>query len=64
IMDLNKNSESSNRLISIMGILVIFISMVANVQADGSIIPNLMILLGLGIVLFAEKSSLNEGPNS
>jgi len=62
-MDLNKNNESSNRLISIMGILVIFISMVANVQADGSIIPNIMILVGLVVVLVAEKSSLNEGPN-
>jgi len=63
-MDLNKNNGRSNRLISMMGVLVIFIAMVANVQADGSIIPNLMILVGLIIVLVAEKSSLNEGPNS
>jgi hypothetical protein len=66
-MGLNIESERSKGVrgyIAIMGMFVILLAMIANVQADGSAIPNIMILVGLVIVLVAEKSSLNEGPNN
>jgi len=66
-MGLNIESESSKGVrgyVAIMGMFIIILGMVASVQADGSIIPDIMILLGLVIVLVAEKASLNEGPNS
>jgi|GEM_PF-3308975 len=66
-MGLNIESERSKGMrgyVAIMGMFVILLAMIANVQADGSAIPNIMILVGLVIVLVAEKSSLNEGPNN
>jgi len=66
-MGLNIESERSKGVrgyVAIMGMFVILLAMIANVQADGSVIPNLMIVVGLVIVLVAEKASLNEGPNS
>ncbi len=66
-MGLNIESERSKGVrgyVAIMGMFVILLAMIANVQADGSAIPNIMILVGLVIVLVAEKSSLNEGPNN
>jgi len=66
-MGLNIESERSKGVrgyVAIMGIFVILLAMIANVQADGSAIPNIMIVVGLVIVLVAEKASLNEGPNN
>ncbi|MDF1583744.1 MAG: hypothetical protein RQ733_01170 [Methyloprofundus sp.] len=66
-MGLNIDSERSKGVrgyVAIIGMFVILLAMVANVQADGSPIPNIMILVGLAIVLVAEKAALNEGPNS
>ncbi|SCN47180.1 hypothetical protein BAZMOX_00840_5 [methanotrophic endosymbiont of Bathymodiolus azoricus (Menez Gwen)] len=66
-MGLNIESESSKGVrgyVAIMGMLIIILGMVASVQADGSVIPDIMMLVGLIVVLVAEKSSLNEGPNN
>jgi len=66
-MGLNIESERSKGVrgyVAIMGMFVILLAMIANVQADGSVIPNIMIVVGLVIVLVAEKASLNEGPNN
>jgi len=66
-MGLNIESERSKGVrgyVAIMGMFVILLAMIANVQADGSAIPNIMIVVGLVIVLVAEKASLNEGPNN
>ncbi len=59
----NECSKGARGYIAIIGMLVIMLAMVASVQADGSVVPDIMILVGLVIVLAAEKSSLNEGPN-
>lgn len=59
----NECSKGARGYIAIIGMLVIILAMVASVQADGSVTPNVMVLVGLIIVLVAEKSSLNEGPN-
>lgn len=66
-MGLNIESKSSKGVrgyVAIMGMLIIILGMVASVQADGSVIPDIMMLVGLIVVLVAEKSSLNEGPNN
>lgn len=66
-MGLNIESKSSKGVrgyVAIMGMLIIILGMVASVQADGSVIPDIMMLVGLMVVLVAEKSSLNEGPNN
>ena len=60
----NERSKGVRGYVAIMGMFVILLAMVANVQADGSVIPNIMIVVGLIIVLVAEKASLNEGPNN
>lgn len=59
----DESSKGIRYLMSILGMAIIVVSMVASVQADGSIVPNIMMLVGLGIVLFAVQASVNEGSN-
>ena len=56
----NEESKGVRGLISVMGLLVVIIGMVASVQSGDSMIPPIMIILGTIIILVAEKTRLDE----
>ena len=63
IMDLNDSKENSTGMrgvISVMGLIVVLIGMVASIQVENSIVPPAMIIIGTIIILIAEKSTLDE----
>ncbi len=62
-MDMNsvdENFKGTRGVVSIIGLVVIVIGMVASVQADGSFLPDIVIALGTIIILVAEKAVINE----
>ena len=54
------NTNKEPRVVSIIGLLIVLLGMIYSVQADGSMIPDLMLVIGTVIILFAEKATLNE----
>ena len=57
----NENSKGRRGLISIIGLVIMLLGMIASVQADGSIIPDLVLFAGGIMILVAEKAMVNEG---
>ena len=45
---------------SLIGLVILLISMIASVQANGSFIPDIMMIVAGIIILVSEKSTLNE----
>ncbi len=56
----NKETKETQNIVSIIGLLIVLLGMIYSVQADGSMIPDLMLVIGTVIILFAEKATLNE----
>lgn len=56
----NENSKGTRGIVSIIGLVVIVIGMVASVQADGSFLPDIVMALGTIIILVVEKAVINE----
>jgi hypothetical protein len=62
-MDMNsmdENSKGTRGIVSIIGLLIVVIGMVASVQADGSFVPDFVMIVGTVIILVAEKAEINE----
>lgn len=63
VMDMNsvnENSKGTRGVVSIIGLVIVVIGMVASVQADGSFMPDIVMALGTIIILVAEKAAINE----
>ncbi len=56
----NENSKGARGMVSVIGLVIIVIGMVASVQADGSFVPDIVMAVGTIIILVAEKVTLNE----
>ena len=56
----NKPPKSIRTVISIMGLIIVIIGMVASVQVENSLIPAAVMILGTIIILVAEKTALDE----
>jgi len=56
----NKHPKSIRTVISIMGLIIVIIGMVASVQVENSLIPAAVMILGTIIILVAEKTALDE----
>ena len=56
----NEDSKGMRGVISVMGLAVVIIGMVASVQAGDSSVPAVMMILGTIIILVAEKTKLDE----
>ena len=56
----NEDSKGMRGIVSVMGLVVVIIGMVASVQAGDSLLPAAMIMLGTIIILVAEKTKLDE----
>ena len=62
-MDSNHTNEppkSIRAVISIMGLIIVIIGMVASVQVENSLIPAAVMISGTIIILVAEKTALDE----
>lgn len=59
----NEDSRSTRSVISVIGLIVVVIGMIASVQVENSFVPPAMIILGTIIILIAEKTRLDDRLN-